>query len=582
MKRTRNAAPWLAGILTASLIFAVILLFNQFLYTGSDDTPILRSFMGFEGGEPATFSMLVHPVMGRLLWGLAKLFPGVAWFSYFQLFFLWFSTVVVVKSVARCAVLHKRPLWLGIALGAATAAAGAFWITMRVSFTTTAAWLGAAAVAQLASVDWAEGKKRAVRRGLALSILLLVCCYFLRQVSVLPPLAFWLLGLLVVWLARPQAERKAVARPVLAGAAVCLAILVGLSGVRLLETRTLRLDDFYRWQEASGVLLDYSDLDHVAPTDGALAEIGWSREEYTLFTYWYFMDDNMTPEAMTQLYESTFQTPAKSAGERLTAATAAVGNAVKGTPSQTWGIVFGLLAAALCVALAAMRGFKNPFLWLGALAAPLLALLLLGYLGWEGRLPLRAMLSVTLPMLTLSVCLLTASLEPAPGARLSNALGLMLCALLLFPAARGATLAWNDSLGDVQALRKQLEINETLVAEDLDTYAAESPDTLFIYDLSGIGDNRMFPKAPDPMAGNVMFWGGYSARTPSWYRMLAGFGVTELNASVFLRDNVVLVTTDPEPWPSFMAYVSKELGEDVDWVSTDSYGVLNFFQLYAV
>ncbi len=580
MKNHPKITPWIAGFLLASLMFAGLILFNMLLYSGSDDAPILRNYMGFEGGEPTTFSTLVHPAMGWLLYGLAKLFPGVAWFSVFQLFFLWFSSAVVVKSLMRCAELHGRSQWLGAFLGALTVVAGAFWISMRVSFTTTAAWLGAAAVVQLSSVDWAQGGRRAVRRGLGLSIALQLCCYFLRQVSVLPPLAFWLLGLLVVWLAYRKQAKRQLSKPLLSGVAVCAALLLLLTGVRLLETRLLAVEDVYAWNDASSNVLDYSDTKKTVPSDEALSEIGWTREEYKMFTYWYFLDGSMTTDSMEQLYESTFQPPVQSAGERLNAAVGLVRNTVNGTPSQAYGALFGLMAAALCLVLAAMRGFTKPLLWIGALAAPVLGMVLLGFLGWEGRLPMRAMLSVTLPMLTLCVWMLTLNLAPVSGMRARSWIGLALCALLLYPAAQGAVHAWAESQKTLDVARREIEINETPVSEDLDLYAAENPDTLFIYDLSLVLDYRLFPKVPEELAGNVMFWGGHTVRTPGWFRMLEKYGVTDMDASIFFRDSVLMASVNPEPWPGFTDYLGSQLGKNVDWEYYDTYGIINFFRFY--
>lgn len=582
MKRHPKITPWIAGILLTSLMFAGFILFNMLLYSGSDDAPILRYYMGFEGGEPTAFSTLVHPAMGWLLYGLARLFPGAAWFSVFQLFFLWFSSVVVIKSLMRCAALHGRSQWAGAFLGALTVAAGAFWISMRISFTTTAAWLGAAAVAQLASVDWAEGGRRAIRRGLALSIALLLCCYFLRQVSVLPPLMFWLLGLAVVWLSYRKQAKLPLLRPLLSGAAVCAALLLLLTGVRLLETQLLGVEDVYAWNDASGKLLDYSDTNKVTPSDGALDEIGWTREEYAMFTYWYFLDGNMTTDSMGRLYESAFQPAGQTLGERLGGAARLIRDTVTGTPSQAYGILFGLAAAALCLALAAMRGFRNPFVWIGALAAPLLGMILLGFLGWEGRLPMRAMLSVTLPMIAMCAWMLTLNLAPVSGARVRNAVALALCLLLIYPAAQGAVHAWAESQKTLRVAAREIEINETPVSEDLDMYAAENPDTLFIYDLSLVLDYRLFPKVPEELAGNAMFWGGHTVRTPGWFSMLEKYGVTDMDASIFLRDNVLMASVNPEPWPGFTDYLAKSLQTDVDWEYYDSYGVINFFRFYTV
>ncbi|HNW87385.1 MAG TPA: hypothetical protein PKJ47_10645 [Candidatus Limiplasma sp.] len=578
MKHLRKTAPWLLGLLLASLLFALLAGYNTLSYSGTDDSPILRSFMGYEGGEPAHYSMLIHPVMAWLLWGLAKLTPGVAWFSLFQLFFLWFSSVVVIKSFTRGAMLARRPLWLGALLGVLTVGAGALYFSCRVSFTTTAAWMGAAAVAQLASVDWREGTHASIRRGMLLSVALLIGCYFLRQISVLPPLAFWLLGLVIVALThrvewKPSRNWKPLAQTV----AVCAGCLLVLTGARFVETKALNLDEFYRWQDTSSQLLDYSDMENIVPTDAALEQIGWSREEYTLFTYWYFMDDNINSDTMTQLYHSTFETAGLSTQEHLKQAFATVSGALTQNPAQAWCFGLGLMASALCVLLAALRGFRKVWLWLGAIASSLLAVALLGYLGWEGRLPMRAMVSVTLPMTALSLWLLLQNLAPLPGAKIRNAISLLLCALLLYPGVWSTALAWKGA----QPPAPSEDGEETPIVEDLDNYALDNPDTLFIYDLSLVCDDRMFPSTVNGVPGNVMFWGGHPARSISWYATLQKYGITTLNASLFTRDNVLMVSTDPEPWPSLMAYIGEETGESVDWEYVDTYGYLNFFRIYA-
>lgn len=578
MTRFRQALPWILGALAATLLFAALVAYTPFEYAGTDDAPILRSFMGYEGGEPAHYSLLVHTVLAWILWGLAKGFPGVAWFSIFQLAFLWLATAVVVKSFARGAQRRGLPVWLGALFGVGLTLAGALWISCRVSFTTTAAWLGAAAVAQLVSIDWAGDTDKAVRRGLLLSVLLLVLCYFHRQVSVVPPLLFWLLGLGVAGLSYFGKRRgKRGVRPLAVGLAVCLGSLLLLSGVRLIETRVLGLEPFQRWEDASGELLDYADLDNLSPTDETLAQIGWSREEYTLFTYWYFMDDNINPDTLHTLYTTTFQTPAKPLGERLVAALHTVGFALQENPPQAWAFYLGLGAAALCLLLALLLRPAAPWGWLGALGAPLLALALLGYLGWEGRLPMRALVSVTLPMAALTLALLLAALPAARGAGAKGIVCLALCAGLLVPMWQATALSWQAAVPAPAGP----DDPETPVEADLDEYALENPDTLFIYDLSLVCDRRLFPDTSAGIPGNVLFWGGHPARSPSWYAMLARYGITELNASLFLQDNVLVASTDPEPWPSLTAYIGQQTGQAVDWEYADSYGYINFFRIYA-
>ncbi|MCE5343030.1 MAG: hypothetical protein LLF96_05485, partial [Eubacteriales bacterium] len=302
MRRTRNIVPWLWGVATASLLFAVLLSFASYQYIGSDDAPILRSFMGYEGGDPATFHLYVHTAFAWLLWGLTKLFPGVAWFSILQLFLLWLAQVVIVKSLSQLAARRGRPVWTGAVAGAAFLAAFTVYVSCRITYTTTSALCGAAAVAQLASVDFTAEKRRAVTGPMVGSALMLLCSYCLRQISVLPPLCFWLLLLTVkLFTAFGKGRRPwSLARPVLAGAMITAGLFALFAGVRAVDIRLNHAEDFLDWQSARISVFDYTDFD-TTTTDETLAKIGWSRNEFTLVSYWYFMDDNITANAFRTL-----------------------------------------------------------------------------------------------------------------------------------------------------------------------------------------------------------------------------------------------------------------------------------------
>ena len=90
MRRSRNITPWLWGLLIATLLFGALLLFASYQYIGSDDAPILRSFMGYDGGVPATFNLYLHTAFAWLLYALAMLVMmgrGI-WFKASLLFLL--------------------------------------------------------------------------------------------------------------------------------------------------------------------------------------------------------------------------------------------------------------------------------------------------------------------------------------------------------------------------------------------------------------------------------------------------------------------------------------------------------------
>ncbi len=637
MRRLRSAAPWLLGVLAASLMLSLLFAFASFQYTGSDDAPILRSFMGYEGGEPATFHLYLHTALAWLLWGLAKLFPGVAWFSIVQLLLLWFSQVVIVKSCAQLSRRHGYTVWPGALAGLLFLLAYAVFITARISYTTTAALLGAAAVAQLCSVDFGRERRGGVFGPIVGSALLLLCAYCLRQISVLPPLCFWLLVLAAKLLATFGKQKRpwAKAKPVLAGALATALLFGAFAAVREADIRLSNTRPLLDWQAERIKLFDYSDFDETTRPE-TLAQIGWSDSEFTLFTYWYFLDDNMSTDALRTLNaQQAADDAALSVGDRLGATFALVQDCLRQNPAIRYGIWAALSMALAALFMAAFRRERNPWAWLAIVLAVLGGAALLLYLGYSGRLPMRAAASVLYPCAAFLWCawlgafasrrpqglnpnahapidaeeralraqaaaeLSTAAPHataptaetpaqpaPEPPAKQTPRTVRTVSALLLVAALIACT--WAGVLAGLTMAREvrpataeEAELSTDVNMADLDAYALENPDILFIYDLSQLGDHRLFPATPaEGLAGNALFWGGYPARTPGWYQAFAKYGITTFDATLFLRDNVLLASTDPEPWPSLMAHIAEAAGTDVDWEYYDSIGYVNFFRIY--
>ena len=366
---------------------------------GSDDAPILRSFMGYEGGAPATFHLYLHTALAWLLWGLAKLFPGVAWFSIVQLLLLWFSQVVIVKSFAQLSRRRGYTVWLGALAGLLFLLCYTVFITARISYTTTAALLGAAAVAQLASVDLGRERRGGVFGPIVGSALLLLCAYCLRQISVLPPLCFWLLALAIKLLTAFGKKRRpwAKAKPVLAGALATALLFGTFAAVREADIRLSNTRPLLDWQAERIKLFDYSDFDETTRPE-TLAQIGWSDSEFTLFTYWYFLDDNMSTEALRTLnVQQAADDAALTAGDRLSATLALVQDCLRQNPAIRYGVWAAVFMALAGLFMAAFRRKRNPWAWLAIVLAVLGGAALLLYLGYSGRLPMRAAASVLYP-----------------------------------------------------------------------------------------------------------------------------------------------------------------------------------------
>ncbi len=599
----KKLLPWLIGVVIATLLFAALFLYTDFHYAGSDDTPILRSFMGYEGGVPAHYHLYLHTALAWLLHGLALAFPGVAWFSIVQLFLLWFSCVVIVKAMAQLALRRCLPLWVGTLMSACFLVVFPAFILCRISYTTTGALVGAAAVAQLFSVDYQKGTGSQVLRGMGLSIFLLLCCYCLRQVGVLPPLVFWALGLFLMFClyyapwgkalpATEPAEPSAAARtgrfrrplrPFLSGVLLCLLSFGLLAGVRAVEINTLQLHDYLAWQNARINLLDYTSFSE--DTDPALLEeIGWSPAECKLVTGWYFLDRNITAEAFEKLYAAQPEAAPAPFSLRMTQALSTLRGFFTSNPLQQYACLLLLALCMFCLLGALRRKGAGKFLALAAFFALLAGLCLLFYLAFRGRLPMRAAASVLFPgaVFLFQLCFLCLgapleSPEPEKPARPSFLALVALAACLLLSVGAGVqTAGMLNPPADPDAEAK------ADVPADLDAYALENPDLLIIYDLSLVSDQRLFPDTSAGIPGNVLFWGGYPARSPSWLYQLAQYGIdgNAFTPEDFFRENVVVASTDGQPWESLTAYLRENAESPVDWDFYDESGYIGFYQYY--
>ena len=145
MKKKAAWIPWLTGLCMSTALMAAIFLFGDLKYAMNDDTAILRQYMGFGTGVIPEAHAFLHPLLSTPLRWLGLAAPEVAWFSWMQLALLWLAGAVSVKALMQCFAHRGRSPWLGAAAGAVYLTLFGMTYACHVTFTVTAAVLGAAA-----------------------------------------------------------------------------------------------------------------------------------------------------------------------------------------------------------------------------------------------------------------------------------------------------------------------------------------------------------------------------------------------------------------------------------------------------
>lgn len=566
---------WAASFVMTCAMFAVIFLWLDPRYAVNDDSGILRPFMGFETGTPAHFHIFIHGILAWPLHWLGVVAPGVAWFSWMQLAFLFLAAMVCQKSIMLCFGRARRPLWQGGVAALVFSLAYLLTYATRITFTQTAALLGAAAVLQILSVDHENGSTGEIVRGMALALVLCVLAYGLRQITALSIVAFCALAALYAAARYYDFGRKKSPKPLLRSAALFATVFVLLAAGRECEIDRNGARDYLRWQDATVQIMDRYGLGGI-PTE-ELERVGWSENTASLISsQWFFLDESISTEAFEQLTDYVHAVRDESPAALIQEGMALLARFPQ--ECRTFMPSLWLLAALVVLAVAGAAFLPKGKRWkvLAVLiCGVLLALAMLLYLAvFKGRLPLRAALMALLPCAALLLGVLPDTFSSRGGTvltALSLAVSLPLCAWYLC----------------VQI--PLLLPDEEYVAEvgdpvsDLLEYALSEEDMLIIHDITLAGDLRLFPDTSEGIPHNVSCWGGWSLRSAESIQQFENFGIDLLNfpPETFLREDVLFATGVVDPPPErLLEYLREKVDPDCDYTIYSEYGGVYFFQFY--
>lgn len=557
---TSSKAAWPLGLALATAMLLMAWFGCSMHYATNDDTLVLRQMMGFGVEELPDFNLYIHFLLLYPLRWLSLAFPGQPFFSWMQLFFLWLCAAVISKSILQCFTRAGKPLWLGLV--AAVLFLGVFEMRYmaQVSYTVTAAMLGAAAVVQLMSIDTENATTGRWIASAMLSLAMAVLGYAMRQMTALPSMALCGVAFVAQGIRRANAGRDW-KKPLLSTALIVAVVFGLLCGLREVEINTKKdVREYVDWQQQRIRMIDYFDLNDI-PAETREA-YGITDARLRLMIEWYLMDGDLNTEALRAIGDTLEANQDNSLTAKLTRTADTLKAFPENEPLAANCLpVLGALVV-LCVAGLFMGGKRRRFAQVSGL---LLGLLFLGamliYLGSRGRLPMRGLLTAALPFAALMMGLLPLCLPEScrwPGKAvgcLLTAGTLALCALYLIPMA--------------DAIVKRPLSDEMQTAMDtfsaLDDYAVCNEEYLLITDGSLSGDTRMFPTTEYGISKNLISWGGWETHSPVHNQLLEryGFDPDEWSLECFLDENVRLVRGGVEPPPQLLDGLSEIV--EVDW-----------------
>lgn len=561
-KNARLCWCWGAGIM--ALAWGFLLCFSDIYFAANDDQFILRTMTGFQPDGAPDFHLYLHGMYVYPLRWLQRLFPGVAWFSLLEIVLLSLAMTVILKSILQCWLRSGHSMWTGLAMCASFSALYGLHYFARITYTVVGAMLGAAAAAQILSVDCQNVSDRSIIRSMLLAILLAALCYGLRQLSILPVLGYCGIAFLLRFFQCFSwgKQRKRSPRPMLAAAGLVVLVLGGLAAIREAEIQLKEKRTYLDWQQARISVIDYINLESL-PKE-ALDTVGWTDEQRILLDKWNTMDEAISTEALRSVRKNWYNS------ETTTSAGAAIEDLRWRSPwfVRTMVVLFGLGLFALFCAFRNRR--ENPWLPLALLLTGLLCFLFFCYLALKGRLPYRAVTVALLPAAAMVFCLLGECGLP----RLRKSGAAVLCAVL----ALGMIDPMSAMLPVLKRQRSPWDYN---AHADMDAQALAHPDLLLIYSTELVNDMRMFPDMSQGVPQNLTFWGGWSRGSDEYNAKLAAFGLDgeHFTAADWLRPALRFISLKEAPDEALLAYLRSELGP-VEWEAEKVSAGLYFFRFF--
>ncbi len=543
----KNSVLWLISLGIVAVFFLWTLRIAVLSFMTSDESGILASIFGVHThGLDYASSTFSHVLFCGLIGSLYGLDPDAYWYTYYHLFALLGSLVII----GRCILLKARergwPLPAGVLLHFVLCAGVFMYAFAQISFTVTPAVVGSAAVALTLCRSDIKTTKGRILSDIG-CVLLMLLCVLQRSSTGDCLLCFWALAC-VYQLAKILFSGSESRKRELLHLGIYILILVLLLGAceLIADTDSLsRSADFANAEYYRSLIVDYLITDL---TPEHFESAGIPSELATLLRGWYFMDERITTDTFKALARA-YYADNPSSGTEIISPTVVSGlrelySSVKNDPQMLYRALCLLSLVVFSLGSFIRHGRKYWAEFLCALCACGGAGILCLYLVMEGRFPTRVFLVVILPaIVTALIMALSSSAEettPKKRALAGNVLSALaaaafcvFCGISLFHVPYATSdIAREDLFGSQWAT---------------ENYANENPDITYI---TNIYDSNLDPLHVAYYPDNIVLWGdgGDTYRTNRLY------------GPDFFRDDIRFMCQNPSYIMFLLQYLTLDNG----------------------
>lgn len=556
----KKAWPFWWRYLTATAVVTIVYIIAgaifgiQWRYGVNDDSILMTYISGMNTGTPEAYLTWERVLYGAVVAKFYELTPGIPWYIIFHLFFEWLSLVTIFNVI-----LKKTRSGIHWFFGVAIFAVLYFRIllveSLRPQFTTLAGLCVGAVIVVLLSLSDDDEKSERIVSYVTMFLLSYVGLNLREELIYIAAVLF--IGTFILMFIRKNATLK----QIVVFSAICFVMISASLVADKVYVKTHNWQDGWNFINARSSFIDYDNYTYEEYPEGFDA-IGWDDTLDVMSRDWFFMDENVTTEALEKVVEFSQSNLDRSI-------TAAIKRALRFFLDDKMVLAMVLVWGA-CSLVALVISWKNKKAFLYALGMAgfyAAGMGLWAVLFYINRYPQRVIDMVLLLTLLPSVI---EAIEFAKLYQATDEKAILKKELFLSIACTFALVLLAGSVMPDEKEMSQFLYDRT---DEVVEYVKSNPDKIFVKDTDIAQIYNPFTTQPVGATKNLICWGECFYNTPVYFRQINANGYEQMTAENFFDDNVYVIRyAIPSEDSAFMKYMRKRWSQlQVDIVDAQEY-----------
>lgn len=522
----KNKQTLLLTFLSTILWLLIAIATLPMVYMTNDDTSIQMALSGVHTGTPYPYHQFINSFLGHIIAGLYSITTTIPWWYIWSILCVLIGIFCIHWTIIKNSISKCESLLLICIFGLS------FWIftLSNIAFTVVPCIFSLGIIFLLFSNDAPRWNYPFI----CFSCIVILISNWHRLYSGCVMLCYFGMGLLYYIIHCTNLNIKQKILRFLGTFGITIILVFVTVQIDNIVKEYINPDTFTAFNEGR---IDYMDYPHITYNENPqiFGNYGWNKNLASLVSDWCFLDERVTTEAFRgicgadPLYDINESNTIDLAQNSFISPLLSLLKENNYAIYLTCFFISIALFGELYIYLSGFLISKINFFFISNTGGSLLLLL---YLIYDKRLPLRAYMIILIPMILISCLLILkirASSKKNPANNFLWCLNLGILLILTIPS-----FLYNY---EPEALNKKILNIETCNA--IDIYLEENNQNIYIADIISYDNINPFNHS----SHNLIWWGGSTYHSEYFYLHLQNNNLSKLNMETFKQNNVYMLTS---------------------------------------